>query len=321
MSINTSVKKQPLKSDFFEKYGVLVGLGLLIIFFSIKTPRFISARNIISLLRQISILSLLSSGLTFSMILNEFDLSVGEIAGLSGVLVVTLLITGYSFFLSILIVLIIGILFGFLNGIIVTKLKILSFIATLAMSTIALGVNYFITRGKPIYGEFPAGFKAIGRGYIGSIPVPVIVAFVVLILGVVLTKKTKYGRYMYAIGGNIIAAKHSGINTDRYRILGLTLSGLSAAIGGIVLASRLGSGQPTAGSGYMLDCFAAVFLGTAIFGRKVANITGTFIGVVIIGVLSNGLTMIAVPYYYEYMVKGLVLIGAVSLTSVLGHSR
>jgi len=307
-----------LSNDFFEKYGILVGLGILVIFFSIKEPRFISSRNILNLLRQISILSLLSGGLTFSMILNEFDLSVGELAGLSGVLTATLLVAGVNFLLTVLIIMIVGLVFGFLNGLIVTKLRILSFIETLAMSTIVLGVNYFITRGKPIYGNFPAGFNAIGRGYLGSVPVPVIIALVILLMGIVLTRKTKIGRYMYAIGGNIIAAKHSGINTDRYRILGLTLSGLCASIGGIVLASRLGSGQPTAGSGFMLECFAAVFIGTAVFGRRIPNILGTCIGVVIIGVLSNGLTMIAVPYYYEYIIKGLVLIGAVSITSFQG---
>jgi len=252
------------------------------------------------------------------MILNEFDLSVGELAGLSGVLTATLLVAGVNFLLTVLIIMIVGLVFGFLNGLIVTKLRILSFIETLAMSTIVLGVNYFITRGKPIYGNFPAGFNAIGRGYLGSVPVPVIIALVILLMGIVLTRKTKIGRYMYAIGGNIIAAKHSGINTDRYRILGLTLSGLCASIGGIVLASRLGSGQPTAGSGFMLECFAAVFIGTAVFGRRIPNILGTCIGVVIIGVLSNGLTMIAVPYYYEYIIKGLVLIGAVSITSFQG---
>jgi len=307
-----------LSNDFFEKYGILVGLGILVIFFSIKEPRFISSRNILNLLRQISILSLLSGGLTFSMILNEFDLSVGELAGLSGVLTATLLVAGVNFLLTVLIIMIVGLVFGFLNGLIVTKLRILSFIETLAMSTIVLGVNYFITRAKPIYGNFPAGFNAIGRGYLGSVPVPVIIALVILLMGIVLTRKTKIGRYMYAIGGNIIAAKHSGINTDRYRILGLTLSGLCASIGGIVLASRLGSGQPTAGSGFMLECFAAVFIGTAVFGRRIPNILGTCIGVVIIGVLSNGLTMIAVPYYYEYIIKGLVLIGAVSITSFQG---
>ncbi len=303
-------------NNFFSKYGVLISLFLLIIFFSIKAPRFMSIKNIISLLRQISILCLLSTGLTFCMILNEFDLSIGEVAGLSGVLVTTLLLAGYNLFISILIVLLIGITFGLINGLIVTKLKIDSFIVTLAMSTITLGCNYFITRGKPIYGEFPPGFIALGRGDLFSIPYPVIIALVVLFLGIIFTKKTKYGRYMYAIGGNIIAAQHSGITTDRYRILGLTLSGLCASMGGVVLASRLGSGQPTAGSGFMMNCFATVFLGTAIFGSKIPNLLGTFIGVVIIGVLSNGLTMIAVPYYYEYIIEGLVLIGAVALTKI-----
>ena len=121
---------------------------------------------------------------------------------------------------------------------------------------------------------------------------------------------------MYAIGGNITAARYSGIATDRYRILGMVLSQFSAAMGGIVLASRLGSGQPTAGSGYLMNCFATVFLGTAIFGRRIPNLLGTFIGVVVMGVLNNGLTMIAVPYYYEYIIQGAVLIGAVALTRI-----
>lgn len=305
---------------FFSKYGILVGLLLLIIFFSLKAPRFLSVTNAISLLRQISILSLLSTGLTFCMILNEFDLSIGEMCGLSGVLVTSLLLAGYSQIAAVLLVLFIGVIFGLLNGLIVTKVRISSFIVTLAMSTIILGFNYFITRGKPIYGQFPAGFIALGRGDLLSIPVPVIIALVFLTLGIILTKKTKYGRYMYAIGGNITAARYSGIATDRYRILGLVLSQFCAAMGGIVLASRLGSGQPTAGSGYLMNCFATVFLGTAIFGGRIPNLLGTFVGVVIMGVLNNGLTMIAVPYYYEYIIQGAVLIGAVALTRIQAKS-
>ncbi|MGI6400495.1 MAG: ABC transporter permease [Bacillota bacterium] len=305
---------------FFSKYGILVGLLLLIIFFSLKAPRFLSVTNAISLLRQISILSLLSTGLTFCMILNEFDLSIGEMCGLSGVLVTSLLLAGYSQIAAVLLVLFIGVIFGLLNGLIVTKVRISSFIVTLAMSTIILGFNYFITRGKPIYGQFPAGFIALGRGDLLSIPVPVIIALVFLTLGIIFTKKTKYGRYMYAIGGNIIAARYSGIATDRYRILGLVLSQFCAAMGGIVLASRLGSGQPTAGSGYLMNCFATVFLGTAIFGERIPNLLGTFVGVVIMGVLNNGLTMIAVPYYYEYIIQGAVLIGAVALTRIQAKS-
>jgi len=302
--------------DFFSKYGVILGLFLMIIFFSLKTPRFMSITNIINLLRQISILCLLSTGLTFCMILNEFDLAIGEMCGFSGVLVASLLLAGYNQVAAIFIVLLTGIVFGLINGLIVTKLRIDSFIVTLAMSTTILGCNYFITKGKPVYGEFPAGFIALGQGNLFSIPYPVIIALVVLFLGIVFTRKTKYGRYMYAIGGNIVAARYSGIATDRYRILGLVLSQFCAAIGGIVLASRLGSGQPTAGSGYLMNCFATVFLGTAIFGRKIPNLLGTFIGVVVIGVLDNGLTMIAIPYYYEYIIQGIVLIGAVALTRI-----
>jgi len=305
---------------FFSKYGILIGLLLMVIFFSLKAPRFLSVTNAISLLRQISILSLLSTGLTFCMILNEFDLSIGEMCGLSGVLVTSLLLAGYSQIAAVLLVLFIGVIFGLLNGLIVTKVRISSFIVTLAMSTIILGFNYFITRGKPIYGQFPAGFIALGRGDLLSIPFPVIIALVFLTLGIILTKKTKYGRYMYAIGGNITAARYSGIATDRYRILGMVLSQFCAAMGGIVLASRLGSGQPTAGSGYLMNCFATVFLGTAIFGGRIPNLLGTFIGVVIMGVLNNGLTMIAVPYYYEYIIQGAVLIAAVALTRIQAKS-
>lgn len=315
-----SKQKRFKMEGFFGKYGILIGLLLLVIFFSLKAPRFLSIPNFISLLRQISILSLLSTGLTFCMILNEFDLSIGEMCGLSGVLVTSLLLAGYSQITSVVLVLSIGVVFGLLNGLIVTKVKINSFIVTLAVSTIILGCNYFITRGKPIYGQFPAGFVALGRGSLFSIPFPVIIALVVLFLGIILTKKTKYGRYMYAIGGNITAAHYSGIATDHYRILGLILSQFCAAMGGIVLASRLGSGQPTAGGSYLMNCFATVFLGTAIFGGRIPNLLGTFIGVVVMGVLNNGLTMIAVPYYYEYVIQGAVLIGAVALTRIQAKS-
>lgn len=311
--MNAKVKQSRL-SITFSKYGILVSLLLLVIFFAIQAPNFLSARNIMNLFRQISILSLLSIGLTCCMILNEFDLSVGEVAGLSGVLITSLMLAGYSFVLSIFIVLILGFFIGLVNGLIVVKLKISSFIVTLAMSSIALGFNYFVSRGRPVYGQFSDSFNMIGRGYIAGIPFPTIISIGVLIIGIVFTMKTKYGRYMYAIGGNMVAAKHSGINTDWYRIIVMGISGLCAASGGIVLASRLGSGQPTAGSGYLMNCFAACFLGTAIFSKKIPTLLGTFIGVIIMGILSNGLTMIAIPYYYENIIKGAVLIAAVSLT-------
>jgi len=278
--------------------------------------KFISMQNIMGLLRQISILWLLSSGLTFCMILNEFDLSIGEVAGLSGVVVTILLLSSRSLFFSLLVTIIIGIAFGLANGLVTVKVRIPSFIVTLAMMSVALGFNYFLTRGRPVYGNFPVSFAFIGRGYLGGIPVPVIISLGVLIGGIIFMSKTTHGRYMYAIGGNIVAARHSGIKVNQYRVFGMTLSGLCAALGGIVLASRLGSGQPTAGSGYLLDAFAACFLGTATLKRGVANLPGTFIGVILIGMLSNGLTMNAVPYYYEYIIKGLVVIGAVSISSI-----
>jgi len=313
--------KQSMLNIVLAKYGILISLLILIIFFAIQAPNFLSVRNITNLFRQISILSLLSTGLTCCMILNEFDLSVGEVAGLSGVLVTSLMLSGYSFVFSIVIVLILGFLIGLVNGLIVVKLKIFSFIVTLAMSSIALGFNYFISRGRPVYGQFPNSFNIIGIGYVAGIPFPTIISIGVLIIGIVFTMKTKYGRYMYAIGGNIIAAKHSGINTDWYRIIVMGISSLCAASGGIVLASRLGSGQPTAGSGYLMNCFAACFLGTAIFSKKIPTLLGTFIGVIIIGILSNGLTMISIPYYYENIIKGVVLIAAVSLTIFQNNSK
>lgn len=313
--------KQSMLSIAFAKYGILVSLLLLIIFFAIQAPNFLSVRNFMNLFRQISILCLLSFGLTYCMILNEFDLSVGEVAGLSGVLITSLMLSGYSFVFSIFIVLILGFFIGLINGLIVVKLKVFSFIVTLAMSSIALGFNYFVSRGRPVYGQFPDSFNIIGRGYISVIPFPVIISIGVLIIGIVFTIKTKYGRYMYAIGGNIVAAKHSGINTGWYRIIVMGISSLFAASGGIVLASRLGSGQPTAGSGYLMNCFAAVFLGTAMFSKKIPTLLGTFIGVIIIGILSNGLTMIAIPYYYEHIIKGVVLIAAISLTVFQNNSK
>lgn len=299
--------------NWIRRNGVVFGISLLVVVISVLRPEFLSLGNLKNLLRQISMLGILSIGLTFTMIVGEVDLSFGEVAGLIGVFVTKLFLTGLSFPLSLLSGLSLGTAFGVMNGLLTVKVRIPSFITTIASMSLAIGINFLLTHGQPVYGHFPSAFNAIGRGYVLGIPVPVIILFLVIVIAWLVAERMAIGRYMYATGGNITAAFHSGIRVDRYRIFGMTLSGVCAAIAGIILASRLGSGQPTAGSGFLLDAFAASFLGTTVFKQGLPNIFGTVVGVIALGILSNGMTLLGMPYETENVIKAVVLIGAVAL--------
>ncbi|WP_324669101.1 ABC transporter permease [Geochorda subterranea] len=303
-----------------RRYGVLFALMGLAILFGVLRREFLDPRNLVNLLRQVSMLTIAATGLTFAMIVGEFDLSFGEVCGLAGVAVTSLLLAGYGFSTALACGLLLGAGFGLLNGVMTVKVGIPSFITTLGSMSLAIGFNFFLTRGQPVYGSFPPEFSALGRGFVGAIPIPVLVAAGVVVVSFVVAERMAIGRYMYATGGNIVAAMHSGIRVARYRILGLVLSGTYAALAGVILSSRLGSGQPTAGSGFLLDGFAAAFLGTTVMKDGLPNVIGTLVGVAVLGVLSNGMTLLGLPYYAENIVKGAVLLGAVTVSRVAARA-
>ncbi len=253
----------------------------------------------------------------------EFDLSVGQVAGLSGVLVAGLMVwSGLPIAAAIALAVLAGVVIGVVNGLLVTRLRIPSLIATLAMGPIALGLNYAYDGGDSIYSSFPPAFYVIATGRVaGVVPVPILIAVVVVAAFYVLVNRTRLGRAVVATGANLQAARLSGINVNRCRVLALTLSSLGAAMGGIMLTARLGTGQPGAGEPYLMDSLTAVFLGMTAFKPGRATVQGTLVGVIIIGMLDNGLNLLGAPFYLQNEVRGVVMIAAVSLAVLRGEIR
>ena len=305
------------------RYGTVAAALALFAGFALASSRFVSASNIANVLVQISVLTVISSGLTVAVASGEFDLSVGEVAGLSGVLVAGLMVwQGLPMAAAIPLAVLAGTVIGVLNGLLVTRLRIPSLIATLAMGPIALGLNYAYDGGDSIYASFPRGFYLIATGRVaGTVPVPILIALAVAAAFYVLLNHTRLGRAVVATGANIQAARLSGIGVNRCRLVALTLSAFGAALGGVMLTARLGTGQPGAGEPYLLDSLTAVFLGMTAFKPGRATVQGTLVGVAIIGMLDNGLNLLGAPFYLQNEVRGLVMIAAVSLAVLHGEIR
>lgn len=309
--------------QFATRYGTVGAAILIFIVFALASSRFISAANISNILVQVSVLMVISSGLTVAVASGEFDLSVGQVAGLSGVLVAGLMVwSGLPIAVAIMLAILAGVAIGLVSGLLVTRLRIPSLIATLAMAPIALGLNYAYDGGDSIYSSFPKAFYFIATGRVaGIIPVPILIAFFVVVVFHVLLNRTRLGRAVVATGSNLQAARLSGINVNRCRMTALTLSALGAAMGGIMLTARLGTGQPGAGEPYLLDSLTAVFLGMTAFKPGRATVQGTLVGVIIIGMLDNGLNLLGAPFYLQNEVRGVVMIAAVSLAVLRGEIR
>ncbi len=305
------------------RYGTVGAAILIFVVFALASDRFVSAANISNILVQISVLMVISSGLTVAVASGEFDLSVGQVAGLSGVLVAGLMVwSGLPIVFAIVLAVLAGIAIGIVNGMLVTRLRIPSLIATLAMGPIALGLNYAYDGGDSIYSSFPKAFYLIATGRVaGLVPVPIMIALVVVAVFYVLINRTRVGRAVVATGSNLQAARLSGIDVNRCRMLALTLSSFGAAMGGIMLTARLGTGQPGAGEPYLMDSLTAVFLGMTAFKPGRATVQGTLVGVIIIGMLDNGLNLLGAPFYLQNEVRGVVMIAAVSLAVLRGEIR
>jgi ribose transport system permease protein len=292
--------------------GPLLGLALIVIVLSIISDDFLTLSNIFNVLRQISINALIAFGMTFVILTGGIDLSVGSILALSSAITAGLMTGGMDTTLAVLIGLMAGMAMGAVNGLIIAKGKVAPFIATLATMTVFRGLTLVYTEGKPITGLNP-DFAMLGKGFFLEIPMPVIwmvLSFVVLYF---ILRHTTFGRHVYALGSNEEATRLSGISTTRVKVWVYTISGLFAALSGIILASRLNSAQPTAGTAYELDAIAAVVLGgTSLAGGR-GWIVGTLIGAMIIGVLDNGLNLLNVSSFYQAVVKGAVILVAVLL--------
>lgn len=301
---------------FIQKYGTIVTLMLLIVIFSLTTDTFLEPRNLLNIVAHISMLMIIATGLTVCMVPGDFDMSIGSVASLSGIFFSSLVLRNIPLIPSILIVLLMGALFGLTAGLLVTKIRISAFIATLALGQVATGINFMYTRGQEVFGDFSRGFLSLGQSKtFGIIPNQVLIMIGIVLIFAFIMEKTKIGRYMYAIGGSSHASYLSGIKVNLYRIFGLMISGGLAAFTGCILASRLGSGQPTAGDSYLMDAIAATYIGMTTIKASRPNIIGTLIGVLFIGVIENGLVLIGVSYFFQYIAKGVIIILAVALSS------
>jgi ribose transport system permease protein len=290
--------------------GALIGLLVLVIIFGVFSPVFFSAYNFINIARQCSTNLILAVGMTFIILTGGIDLSVGGVMGLVGTMVASLLAQGSSLGFALVIGLLIGVLLGTFNGICVANAKIPPFITTMATLSIARALALLYTNGYPITG-MPKAFTFIGSGKIAAIPVPVIIAVIIVAIGLFLLKKTVLGRYIYALGGNEDAARLSGINVKLWKILTYSIHGFFTAIAGIVLTARMNSGQPTMGTGIELDIIAAVVIGGTSLSGGEGGLFGTIIGALLITVLNNGLTILNVNSYLQGLIIGIVILIAV----------
>jgi len=293
--------------------GVLIALIVLVTFFSLMSQgRFLTTSNFLTVARQVSIVAIVGIGITFVMITANIDLAVGSYLALSGVFVAAMLYYGIPWYLALILIMIFMALVGMLIGVVVAKQKLNSLIVTLAMMGVARGIALAYTGGKPIFIKNEA-FISIGTGYLGPIPIPIVIAAFVLIIAQFVLRSTKFGRYVYAVGGNEVAAITSGINVSRIKIAVFAISGMMTGLSGSILAGRLYSGNPTAGQGFELDVISAVVIGgTSLFGG-VGNMWGTLIGAFTVGIIGNGLTILGVPYFYQLMAKGFIIYIAISI--------
>jgi ribose transport system permease protein len=303
----------------FARYATIIGLTLMIAVFSILSPdAFPTFNNFINVLNQASLAAIIAGGLTLAVVVGELDLSIGYAASLHGVLVTGLIVHNkLPIAVAIAIVLALGAVIGVVNGLIVTKLRVNSVIATLGVGTIIVGIAFAYSSGVPIVAGVPEEFLqlSLGRWLLG-IPNPIIIMAVVIVGLWVLVERTAIGQEIQAVGGNPIAARLAGVSVDRIKILGFVISAVCAALTGALLASRLGSGTTNAADSYLLTAFAAVFLGSATLRDGEFHVLGTFIGTLIIVFGFNGLNIFGAPTFSQYIFQGAILVVAVALSSL-----
>ncbi|WP_307436916.1 ABC transporter permease [Bacillus sp. V2I10] len=320
-------KKQRSILPFLYKHGTMLVILAVTIYFSIAVDEFLTYSNFSDILRSISIVTFVAIGITFSLIVDGFDLSAGSTVSLATIgSAAALVLFRQELFVALLIPIVIGIAVGLINSFLVVKVKLPDLLATLAVMYIVNGIHLTYTKGYSIYnsmplegggtaaGKFIPSFLFIGQGSLFSIPFSALLMIITVILVHLFLQYTKPGRLFYMTGGNREAARLSGIPVNRYRTYAYVLSGVFAAIAGIILASRIGTGQVSAGAPLLMDGVAAAFIGISVFGAGKPNVIGTFFGAILIGILLNGLTMLNVPYYAQDIIKGAILVGALALS-------
>lgn len=306
-------------AGIYGKYGtLLIFIGILIIA-TLSSPVFLTQDNLTNILRQVVVVALLGCGVTFIIILGHIDVSLGSVIALTGTLAASVMQITQNIFLAILAGIGVGVVVGIINGYVITKFKIPAFIMTLATTTVARGAALIYTGGKPVSNL--GNFKIIGQGDIGPVPISVIILIVVIGISWVMLNRTKFGRYVYAVGGNEKAAIASGINSNSVVRKAFIYNGILAAIAGIVFMSRINSGQPAAGVGYEFDAITGVVVGGTSLMGGTGTIIGTIIGALIVGVINNILNLLSVSSYWQQVVKGLIILIAVILDVTTKKAR
>ena len=301
----------------FEKYGVVVMLLILVLFFSFNSKSFMTVTNVINISKQVAIMSILSVGMTFVLLTGGIELSMGTVISLDVVLI-SMMVVNFQLPIpvAIILALLLATLLGLIDGIVIAKVKVPPLIMTLGMQTFLNGLVYTICKGKPVYGV-PESLKWVGQAYLfGTIPVSAVLMIIIILIGFFILSKTYLGRYFYAVGSNEETANLSGINSDNIRILAYVFCGFLAGVASVVMLGRIGSGQPSAGEGYEMDVLTGCVLGGVSLNGGKGSILKAFCGILVIGVLSNGMALMGLDSFLQRMVKGLVLILAVVMDSI-----
>ncbi len=313
--------------------AVLFLLAVLIVVYSLAQPAFLNLSNLLSILQAVSVVAILGAGVTVTLAVGGFDLSIGAVAA-SSVMAASyaMIVWGFDVWLTVPTVLAFGALVGLANALLIVVLRVPDLLATLAVMFLLSGLQLIPTAGRSIssglilpdgskaQGAYDPAFLLIGRSAVGGlVPLPVIIMLGVAVILYVLTEHTRVGRLLFATGGNEVAARLAGANTARLKTFAYVVSGTLASLGGIVIAARVGRGDVSSGGSLLMDSVAAALIGFAILGVRRPNVFGTVVGAIFVGVLLNGLTMLNFPYYTQDFVKGAVLVGALALTYGLGR--
>jgi ribose transport system permease protein len=318
-SLSTAEHKTSLLKTILIKYGVIIASILLFIIFSIIAPSFLTVGNVFNIINNGAIIGILALGLTAVIIAGEFDISFAANATLCAIISIALLIAGMDLLPAWLLTLLIGIGISCLNGFIIVVLGVPSFVTTLGMMAILLGVANWVTKGAVIYSaNLPAAFKYMGRYMVGGlIPSPVIIFFVVALVMIYLLEYTYVGRYIYASGGNIQAARRVGINVKRYKYLAFVLIGILSGLAGLIISSKFGAGNPRIESSFQFPAIVSAYVGAVSLREGLPNPTGTVTAVLLISIVENGLLMLGSPLWVREVVLGLMMMVAVSIIATM----
>lgn len=301
--------------QFFDDYAIIYAVLLLVVILSFASDKFLSMDNIMNVLRQMSMIAILTVGVFFVMVGGGIDISIGAVVGLTGVLFAMFMVNfGMNPILAFFLTIIVGCVIGMVNGMLATKIGIPAMIATLATQSICRGLTYVLTGAYPISG-LPDSISFLGRGYVFDLkwlPWPVLIVFILFIVAHIIAQKTKFGRSVYAVGGNPEAAYLSGIKHTRIQNATYIIGCALAALAGMVLSSRMMSGQPNGGLTWEFEAITAAIIGGVSLTGGRGKVFGAFLGVVLIGLLTNGMTLLDVNSYYQQMIKGTVLVLAIS---------